>query len=41
MSWALVGRLVSYLIDTRVFLMQCKSIFLATHPCTTDGALDT
>jgi hypothetical protein len=32
MSWALVDRLVSYLIDTRVFLMQCKSIFLAsTH----------
>jgi hypothetical protein len=40
MSWALVARLVSYLIDTKVFLMQCKSRFLATHPCTTDGALD-
>jgi hypothetical protein len=40
MSWALVARLVSYLTDTKVFLMQCKSRFLATHPCTTDGALD-
>jgi hypothetical protein len=40
MSWVLVGRLVSYLTNTRVFLVQCKSRVLATHPCTTDGALD-
>jgi hypothetical protein len=41
MLWALIGMLVSYLTDIRVFLMQCKNRFLATHPCTTYGTLDT
>jgi predicted permease len=41
MLWALVGRLVSYLIDIRVFLVQYKSKFLGMHLCSIDGALIT
>jgi hypothetical protein len=39
MLWALVGRLVSYLIDIRVFLVQYMSRFQGMDLCIIDGAL--
>ena len=41
MSLALIGRLVSYLIDTRAYSVSYRSRFWGTYLCTTVGALDT